>query len=293
MPTALVVAQQLHPWLAAGLGHGCTVEVAPFTDAVELLHTDHYDLLVVDLESCGRSAAEVVKTLRAYRQTPILLVAPRALQDAVAEALEAGADEFLLCDGPPGPELVRHAVEHALLRRSLQARTQTDVDPLTGTLSPQLFRRLYEERRTRSRLLGERFTVLAVHVLDVKRVQAAYGPEAVEALVQHAAASLRSAVRSTDAVTHLGEGLLAALLDDGEDNRVRSIAERLYREAELYKPPRHPGLRLALRVAHARLEQGEDALTEAIRSLSSPSGSGGEPTAGPRSPPPPQGFLGR
>lgn len=280
VPTALVVAHQLPSWLAAGLGQGCTVEVAPFTDALELLHTDHYDLLVVDLESCGRPAAEAVRTLRAYRQTPILLVAPRSLQDAVAEALEAGADEFLFHDGPPPPELVRHAVEHALLRRSLREQAQTDVDPLTGTLSPQLFRRLYEERRARSRLFGERFTVVAVQVLDVERVRAAYGPEAVEAMLQHAAAALRSAVRSTDAVTHLGQGVLAALLDDGECHRVQSIADHLHEEAERYRPPKHPGLRLRLRIAHASLQEGNDALAEATRSLSSASEPGGAPTAG-------------
>ncbi len=280
VPTALVVAHQLRPWLATGLGEGCRVEVAPLADALELLRTDHYDLLVVDVESCGRPAAEVVRTLRAYRQTPILLVAPRSLRDAVADALEAGADEFLFQDGPPSPELVRHAVEHAVLRRSLRDLTQTDVDPATGALSSWAFRRLYEERRARSRLFGERFTLLVVQVLDTERVRAAYGAETVEAMLQHTVGALRSAVRSTDAVAHLGQGVLAALLDDGDRHRVESIADRLHAEAERYRLPRYPGLRLRLRIAHAHLEDGNDALAEATQGLATASGPGAAPTAG-------------
>jgi diguanylate cyclase (GGDEF)-like protein len=250
------------------------VEVAPFSDALELLQTDHYDLLVLDVESCGRPAAQVVRTLRAYRQAPILLVAPRALRDTVAEALEAGADEFLFRDGPPSGELVRHAVEHAVLRRSFRDLTQTDVDPLTGVLSPQAFQRLYEERRARSRLFGERFTVLVAQVLDVPRIQAAYGPEVLEAVLQHAAGALRGAVRSTDAVTHLGQGVLAALLNNGDRQRVQSITDRLHEEAERYRPSRYPGLHLRLRIAHATVDAGSDALAEATQSLAAPGGGG-------------------
>jgi PleD family two-component response regulator len=280
VPSALVVGESLPSWLAAGLGQGCRVEVAPLADALELLQTDHYDLLVLDVESCGRPAPDAVRTLRAYRQAPILLVAPRAFRDTVAEALEAGADEFLFRDGPPSGELVRHAVEHAVLRRSFRDLTQTDVDPLTGALSPQAFRRLYEERRARSRLFGERFTVLVAQVLDLSRIQAAYGPEALEAVLQHTAGALRGAVRNTDAVTHLGQGVLAALLNNGDRQRVQSITDRLHEEAERYRPSRYPGLHLRLRIAHATVEAGSDALAEATQSLSAPPGDGSATSAG-------------
>ncbi|MDR7409928.1 MAG: diguanylate cyclase [Armatimonadota bacterium] len=195
-------------------------------------------------------------------------------------ALDAGADEFLFNDGPPSRELVRHAVEHALLRRSLRELAETDVDPTTGLLSPAAFRRLYEERRARSRLFGERFTVLVVQVLDVPRVQAAYGAEALEGMLQHAAGALRGAVRSTDAVAHLGHGILAALLDNGDRQRVQSITDRIHAEAQHYRPVRYPGLLLRLRTAHATLENGADALGQATRTLSAASEPGPAPSAG-------------
>ncbi len=280
MPSALVVGEGVPSWLAEGLGAGCRVEAAPLSDALELLRTDHYDLIVLDTESCGRPATDAVRTLRAYRQTPLLLLAPRALRETVALALEAGADEFLFNDGPPSRELVRHAVEHALLRRSGRDLAETDADPVTGLLSAGAFRRLYEERRTRSRLFGERFTVLVVQVLDVPRVQAAYGAEALEGMLQHAAGALRGAVRSTDAVAHLGQGILAALLDNGDPQRVQSITDRVHAEAQRYRPVRYPGLQLRLRTAHAVLEDGADALAQATRTLSAASEPGPTSTAG-------------
>lgn len=270
VPSALVVGEAARPWLARALGPGCRLESAPFADALELLRTDHYDLIVVDLESCGHPAPDAVRTLRSLRQTPILLVAPRSLRETVAAALEAGADEFLFDDGPPGPELVRHAVEHAVLRRGMRGLVEADVDPVTGLLGPSAFRRMYEERRARSRLFGERFTVLVAQVLDLPRVRAAYGPDATDAMLQHAAAALRGAVRSTDGVAHLGQGVLAALLDDGDHRRVQSIADHLHAEAGRYRPARYPGLQLRLRIAHAAVEGGADALAEATRTLSAP-----------------------
>ncbi|MCS7235111.1 MAG: diguanylate cyclase [Armatimonadota bacterium] len=258
----------MHPWLSEGLGPGCRVEAAPFEDALELLRTDHYDLIVVDAGSCGRPVPEAIRTLRSFRQTPILLLAPRSLRETVAAALDAGADEFLFDDGPPSRELVRHAVEHAVLRRGMRDAAETDVDPSTGVLSPGAFRRLYEERRARSRLFGERFTVLVVQVLDVQRLQAAYGADALHGALQHTASALRGAVRSTDAVAHLGQGVLAALLDNGDRQRVQSITDRLHAEAQGYRPARYPGLQLRLRTAHATLEDDRDALAEATRQLS-------------------------
>jgi CheY-like chemotaxis protein len=281
VPSALVVGESLPSWLAAGLGQGCRVEVAPLADALELLQTDHYDLLVLDVESCGRPAPDAVRTLRAYRQAPILLVAPRAFRDTVAEALEAGADEFLFRDGPPSGELVRHAVEHAVLRRSFRDLTQTDVDPLTGALSPQAFRRLYEERRAPQQAFRG-----AVHgpggagpgpLPDPGGLRPG-GPWKRCCSTRPAPSGARCAARTRS--THLGQGVLAALLNNGDRQRVQSITDRLHEEAERYRPSRYPGLHLRLRIAHATVEAGSDALAEATQSLSAPPGDGSATSAG-------------
>ena len=126
---------------------------------------------------------------------------------------------------------------YPVLHRGMRNLSETDVDPLTGLLGPAEFRRLYEERRARSRRLGARCTVLAVRVLELPRVRAAYGPEAAEGMVQHAAGTLRRAVRSTDALAHLGRGALAALQDDGDRYRVQSIMDRLHADPDGYRPP--------------------------------------------------------
>lgn len=266
--SALVVSTVQLPWLLPALGPGCRMEhAASIPDALELLATDHYDLIVLDLHACDRPAADAVRAIRGLRQTPILLAGPRALREAAAQALRAGADEFLFTDAPPSAELVRHAVEHAMLRRSLEDLLTTELDPTTGLLSKGAFQRLYEERRARSQLFGERFTVLRVQVLDLRRAEAAYGARSVEALLQHVAETLRKAVRSTDTVAHLGEGAFVALLDTGDPRRVETITERLAAAADAYRHPQHPGLRARLRLAHAVGGAGRDLLAEAERAL--------------------------
>ncbi|GBD30841.1 hypothetical protein HRbin32_01952 [bacterium HR32] len=268
VPSALVVSSAQLGWLVAGLGPACRAEHASsLPDALELLATDHYDLIVLELHACDRPVADAVRAIRGFRQTPILLAAPRALREAVGQALRAGADEFVFTDVPPSPELVRHAVEHALLRRALRDVAATEADPVTGLLSAHAFQQLYEERRARSRLFGERFTVLRVQVLDLRRVEAAYGARSVELSLRHVAESLRRTVRSTDAVAHLGQGAFVAVLDNGDSRRVEAITERLHAAADAYRDPQHPELRLRVRVVHATGRAGQDPLAEAERKL--------------------------
>ena len=64
--------------------------------ALELLHTERYDLVILDLNLPGKDGMSVLRTLRqADRETPVLILSARnEVSDKVA-GLDAGANDYL------------------------------------------------------------------------------------------------------------------------------------------------------------------------------------------------------
>jgi DNA-binding response OmpR family regulator len=59
----------------------------------------HYDLMILDIMMPLRSGMDVLRTVRAdpaIAYTPIILVSARAGEEAAAEGLEAGADDYVV-----------------------------------------------------------------------------------------------------------------------------------------------------------------------------------------------------
>jgi len=84
-------------------GHGLQVlgQAADGTQALEMVQSLHPDFAVLDLLMPGMSGSEVIRRLRHAGYTGKLLVLSFSQEDAtVMEALRAGADGYLLKDGP-------------------------------------------------------------------------------------------------------------------------------------------------------------------------------------------------
>src|SRR6478672_6040513 len=65
-------------------------------EALTLINSQHFDLIVLDLWLKGSSGVELCKTIRrADKKTPILFFTGVAFEDDDREALEAGADGYL------------------------------------------------------------------------------------------------------------------------------------------------------------------------------------------------------
>jgi len=77
--------------------HGFVVDVAADgADGAHLALTGNYDLVVLDLMLPGRSGWEIIRELRAHKDTPVLILSARdKLADRVT-GLERGADDYLV-----------------------------------------------------------------------------------------------------------------------------------------------------------------------------------------------------
>jgi diguanylate cyclase (GGDEF)-like protein len=242
------------------------------TEAIELLAVEHYDLIAVDLDTLDASPATFIQELRAYRQVPIVVLAPRTGQDRIAEALAAGADDYIYADGNPdfARFVLRHTVDRVqLMGRYQEERPDTGRDFLTGADSQRAFAQVYDEWVTRCRQTGESLVVIRLAVEDLQTINTAYGTHAGDAVLQEVARMLRRAVRRTDSVARLGGGQFALLLPGPGGRRAEQVANQVRELAAEHRFPERPDLRIRLRVGWAAIGQDDDPLMAAEQRMDS------------------------
>ncbi|MBI2754348.1 MAG: heavy metal response regulator transcription factor [Betaproteobacteria bacterium] len=85
-------------YLKQGLAeHGFVVDVAANgADGEHLALTGDYDLIVLDLMLPGRSGWEIIRHLRARKETPVLILTARQEVEDRVKGLELGADDYLV-----------------------------------------------------------------------------------------------------------------------------------------------------------------------------------------------------
>ncbi len=70
-------------------------QAADGTTALELARRHHPDLVIVDLGLPGMDGIEVVRGLRTWSRTPILVLSARDAESSKVAALDAGADDYV------------------------------------------------------------------------------------------------------------------------------------------------------------------------------------------------------
>jgi DNA-binding response OmpR family regulator len=117
-------AQVMQEWLAAA-GHACHV-FDTSRPLLAALRRESFDLLVLDWQVPDLSGIEVLRRVRAdlEERVPVLFVTGRDAERDIVEALEAGADDYLV-KPPRRLELVSRV--HALWRRTAGAQAEPKV----------------------------------------------------------------------------------------------------------------------------------------------------------------------
>jgi DNA-binding response OmpR family regulator len=98
-----------------------TVACTAFTDGAvlqQMLRRESFDLLVLDWNVPGLEGVELLKWLRTWQrdQVPVLMLSSRASEQDVAQALNFGADDYMV--KPFRPLELRARVQRLMARRS-------------------------------------------------------------------------------------------------------------------------------------------------------------------------------
>jgi two-component system KDP operon response regulator KdpE len=155
-------------------------------DGLRVFHEEQPDLVVVDMVMPEMDGLTVVRRVREFSQTPILIFTAQATQeDEIIEGLEAGADEYLV----KPVRLNEFAARIQALLRRAQPNAQT-TEPISyddGHLRIDLVAREVTVGDERLHLTPTEFKLLAVLLENAGRVvlqrdllEKVWGPEYVD-----------------------------------------------------------------------------------------------------------------
>ncbi|WP_133645675.1 heavy metal response regulator transcription factor [Paraburkholderia flava] len=145
-------------YLRNGLSEqGWVVDVATDgEDGAFMANEYDYDVVILDVMLPKLDGFSVLKTIRAHKQTPVIMLTARDRVDDRVQGLRGGADDYLI-----KPFSFLELVErlHALTRR---ARTQESTLICVGDLRVDLISRRASRDGTRLELTAKEFQLLSV-----------------------------------------------------------------------------------------------------------------------------------
>jgi two-component system, OmpR family, KDP operon response regulator KdpE len=163
--------------------HGMTAfEAATAAAGLSEAATRKPDLIVMDLGLPDADGIDVIRELRGWTRTPVIVLSARATEQAKVAALDAGADDYLT--KPFGvPELLARL--RAQLRRTAQAQEETPT-MCFGDIAVDLGKRQVTRAGAPVRLTPIEYKLLTVLLRHAGRVlthrqllRAVWGPEQV------------------------------------------------------------------------------------------------------------------
>ena len=133
----------------------------PFADAESFLQTypkSHFDLLILDILLPGESGISLLKKLRRLKhKIPILMLTVKKEVDIKIEALESGADDYVLKPFHMKELILR---VQALIRRTKEQRTRGAKSNIINGFSVDIFTRKSESNQGRITLSKKEINLL-------------------------------------------------------------------------------------------------------------------------------------
>ena len=159
--------QAIRRYLRASLNaHGYVVsESHNGMEAINKVAIEHPDLIILDLGLPDMDGIEVIKSIRKFSQTPLIILSVRDEQQDKIAALDKGADDYLT--KPFGIDEL-HARLRAVLRRAIRIE-ETPVFRI-GKLKVDLARRIVLMDKNKVDLSPTEYDLLKILVLNAGKV---------------------------------------------------------------------------------------------------------------------------
>lgn len=212
------------------------VEAEDGQQAMDIVNTENFDIILVDLNMPKHSGLEVVQSAR--QEDPnlqaIILTGGATIETAI-EALRTGVYDYLTKPLDTLADLditLKRALEHRRLieeneRLFAEVQRLAVTDPLTGLFNRRKLDELLATEVERAMRYDRPLSIIMIDLDDLKRINDTYGhPQGDEAL-RLVADAIRSQIRSVDLGTRFGGDEFVILLPEAELEAARMVGKRI------------------------------------------------------------------
>jgi len=229
--------QMLMERLLRGVGY--VVDVASNgEDALEMIKTGKYQLVLTDWEMPGMDGVTLCRLVREANLPSVyilLLTSNGAVTHAVA-GLRAGANDFIRKPADETELVARLDAGRrvVLLEQSLRdANTQIErlsvTDPLLGIFNRRYLHERLPLETARARRYGQSLSLVMSDLDHFKKINDTYGHQTGDAVLQHAVALTRRALRQSDWMARYGGEEFVIVLPETQLLGAHAVAERMRR----------------------------------------------------------------
>lgn len=216
-------------------------------EALQLLSSHKLDMILMDLDMPGLDGFETTQLIRETleRWIPILILSGRSDDESVINAIECGADDYLL--KPISPVLLQAkiiAMERLMIMHQSQDRLNNELSNLSqfDGLTQLNNRRSFLDRAEQSLAICHRSnqpaSLLMFDVDHFKRYNDFYGHPEGDKCLQRLSTAFQSVVqRDSDLLGRYGGEEFIALLNNTDEQQAKFLAEQILKAvAELAIP---------------------------------------------------------
>ncbi|HEY0465965.1 MAG TPA: EAL domain-containing protein, partial [Polyangiaceae bacterium] len=206
------------------------VRARSLAEAKKLLQSRAYSAVLADLGlPDGHGLAALTTLLGISPDTPILALTGLDDPDLAAQAVRAGAQDYLL-KGDFDSEAVLRAMRYAVERKRIEMRLSelAHYDALTGLANRTLMTEHQKRSITRAVRSERHVALIAIDLDHFKAVNDTHGHHVGDALLVEVARRLLSSTRTGDTVARIGGDEFSILLEDldGPEGAQR-VAQRI------------------------------------------------------------------
>jgi len=230
------------------------------SEGVKRLSQGGVEAILLDLSlPDGQGLRSVAAVREQAPHVPIVVLTGAADKKLGIQALDAGAQDYLVKGRTDGPLLVRslrYAIDRKRLERILEQ--QVLLDELSGVYNRRAFFKAAEQQLRLLRRLRKQALLVLVDIEGLKQINDAFGHAAGDVAIVDAVELLRTTFRESDIIGRMGGDEFAVLAFEVGAEELTTIPRRLTKSLAAYnKTPDHRArLAFSLGFAVVKSESG-------------------------------------
>ncbi len=229
--------------------------VPNLAQATDLIASHSFDIILLDLTLPDSDGLDTIIHMHAHApRTPIVVMTALSDENIIDQAIQEGAQDYLIKGVPDSATLVR-SIRYAIKRNRMISELQhlSMVDDLTGLLNRRGFLNAGERHIGIARRAQRSLLLFFADLDDLKLINDQYGHLVGDQALKNAARLITTTFRHSDVIARYGGDEFAILAIDAGGSAI-CMADRLKYALEVFNSQNRYPYSLSISVGTARIE---------------------------------------
>ena len=210
--------------------------VKKLKDGIEMVSTNEFDVLILDLSLSGSDEKESLEKIKKYtKSTPIIILTEFDDEKFALQTVKDGVQDYLIKDCVDSNTLsrtIRHSIERHRLINELEQKTKelenmSTHDMLTGLYNRRGFFNISEQQMNIAKRMKKSVSIIFADLDDFKEINDTHGHIEGDKALNEISKIFLKTFRGSDIVGRIGGDEFAVLTMDKTESTLKPMINRL------------------------------------------------------------------